>query len=92
MPSSSFFTVEPDGSDQRTTEMATSIQPEEGILEGAPVQSGRLHELNARGRTLKSTFHPILSRGQAWIAEKHVNARIQSSFIVYIISNVMIIL
>ena len=72
--------------------MAASIQLEEGILEGAPVQSGRLHELNARGRTLKSTFHPLLSRGHAWITEKHVNARMQSSFIVYIINNAMVIL
>ena len=91
MPSSSFFTVEADESDQRTTEMATNVQPEEGILEGAPVQSGRLHELTARGRTLKNTFHPLLSRGHAWITEKHVNARMQSSFIVYIITNTMVI-
>ena len=91
MPSSSFFTVEADELDQRT-EMETNIQPDEGILEGAPIQSGRLHELTARGRTLKSTFHPLLSRGHAWITEKHVNARMQSSFIVCIINNIMVIL
>ena len=83
MPSSSFFTVEADGSYQRTTTTAANLQPEDALLEGAPIRSGRLDELSARGRTLKSTFHPFLSRGHAWITEKHVNARRQSSFIVY---------
>jgi hypothetical protein len=75
MPSS-FFTVQHEG-DGRATETVL-----EHLLDGAPIPEGRLHELNARGRTVKSTFHPLLSQGQAWISEKHVNARSQSSFIV----------
>lgn len=76
--SSSFFTVQPEELGQAPTE----IPAEEHPLEGVPIQLGRLHEFNARGRTLKSSLHPLLSQGQAWIAEKYPNARMQSSFIV----------
>jgi hypothetical protein len=82
MPSS-FFTVEVEEPD-RTTTTATRASIDEHVLEGAPIQPGRLHELTVRGRTLKHTFHPILSQGRAWIGEKHINARMQSSFIVRI--------
>lgn len=78
MPSSSFFTVEAD-EPIRTT---IHTRMDEFAIDAAPIQSGRLHELTARGRTLKHAFHPILSQGQAWIGEKHVNTRMQSSFIV----------
>jgi len=75
MPSS-FFTVQ----QEETLQARDGV--EEHVIEDAPIQQGRLHELNARGRTLKSTFHPLLSQGHAWIAEKQVNARMQASFIV----------
>lgn len=79
MPSS-FFTVEAEEPNRTTTQ--TSPDEHELVLDEAPIQSGRLHEFSARGRTLKHSFHPILSQGQAWIGEKHVNTRMQSSFIV----------
>ena len=82
MPSS-FFTVE---ASEPNPAIATKSQVDEVLLEGAPIQPGRLHELIARGRTLKSTAHPLVSKGHAWITEKHINARMQSSFIVHIIS------
>jgi hypothetical protein len=75
MPSS-FFTVQQDGSslvEERVTEHT---------LDDAPILPGRLHELNARGRTCKSSFHPLFSQGFTWISEKQVNTRMQSSFIV----------
>jgi hypothetical protein len=75
MPSS-FFTVQQDGA-TLTEERVT-----EHTLEDAPILPGRLHELNARGRTCKSSFHPLFSQGFTWISEKQVNTRMQSSFIV----------
>jgi hypothetical protein len=77
MPSS-FFTVQ----QEDTGRAAESLQERE--VHDAPIPPGRLHELNARGRTVRSTFHPVLSQGQAWISEKQVNARVQSSFIVLV--------
>lgn len=62
--------------------LATEVPVEEYELEGTPIRPGRLHELSARGRTFKSTFHPLLSQGQCWISEKHVSVLSQSSFIV----------
>jgi hypothetical protein len=88
MPSS-FFTLQAEEEDEQqqhsTRHIAThtsTVLPSEHTLDKAPIQLGRLHEFNARGRTLKNAFHPLLLQGQAWISEKHVNARIQSSFIV----------
>jgi hypothetical protein len=78
MPSSSFFTVEPHDSATAPEETAVNEVP----IEGAPIPLGGLPQLNARGRTFRSTLHPLLSEGQAWITEKLVNARTQSSFIV----------
>ena len=74
---SSFFTVQPGATDQPTGSTVS-----EYTLEGAPIQAGKLTELNVRGRTLKSRLHPLQPQGQAWISEKHINARAQSSFIV----------
>ena len=82
MPSSSFFTVEPHDSTAGGEEIAVNELP----IEGAPIPLGGLPQLNARGRTFRSTLHPLLSEGQAWITEKLVNARTQSSFIVRITS------
>jgi hypothetical protein len=79
MPPSSFFTLQADESPQTSAE---EIPEDEYILKEAPIPPGRLVEHNVRGRTLKSTLHPLLSQGQAWITEKHVNTRTQASFIV----------
>jgi|SRR5277367_3710548 hypothetical protein len=78
MPSSSFFTVEPH--DLATAGEETVVN--ELTIEGAPIPLGGLSQLNARGRTFRSTLHPLLAEGQVWITEKLVNARTQSSFIV----------
>ena len=83
MPSS-FFTVQDDDP------MPAIDTVTEHVLDGAPIPEGRLHEFNARGRTIRSTFHPLLSQGQAWISEKQVNAREQSTFIVPICSSQVI--
>ena len=76
MQSSSFYTVPQD--EGSWTEPARM----EHTLQDAPIPHGRLPELTARGRTLKTVSHPLLSQGHAWIAERQVNARSQSSFIV----------
>jgi hypothetical protein len=55
---------------------------DEFVLEGAPIEAGRIPELHARGRTVKVVLHPLLAQGQAWITETHANARSQSSFVV----------
>jgi len=78
MPSSSFFTVGPHDSAETGEEIAVNELP----IEGAPIAVGGLAQLTARGRTFRSTLHPLLSEGQAWITEKLVNARTQSSLIV----------
>jgi len=83
MPSSSFFTVEQQESAHSTAAAAADETTlNEVPIEGAPVPLGGLHQLNVRGRTFRSTLHPLLSQGRAWITEKLVNARSQSSFIV----------
>jgi hypothetical protein len=83
MPSS-FLTVEAETEteDANPTVTATQTSTDELVLDGAPIPAGRIFELTARGRTIKHAFHPVLSEGQAWIGEKHVNARTQSSFVV----------
>ena len=79
MSPSSFFTLQ---NDSEGDQIPTSSRTEDVVMEGAPIPAGRLHELVARGRTLKNTFHPFLSQGHAWITEKQVNARGKSSLIV----------
>lgn len=81
-PMASFFTVQPGATSRPTTSTVA-----ERMLDGAPIQTGRLHELNARGRTLKNSLHPLRPQGQAWISEKQINARTQSSFIVFTVHN-----
>ena len=89
MPSSSFFTVEPQTSTHSATVAGAGEQLDEDTaavnelpIDAAPIPFGGLHQLNARGRTFRSTLHPLLSQGQLWIAEKLVNARSQSSLVV----------
>ena len=74
---SSFFTVQP-GETGKLGEDTVN----EDTLQSAPIPAGRLHEFNARGRTLRSGLHPLQPQGQSWISEKQINARSQSSFIV----------
>lgn len=64
MPSS-FFTVE---NDPVREELPVGIEAED-VIEGAPIPRGGWNKLNAQGRTLKSTLHPMLLQGQAWMSE-----------------------
>jgi len=82
MPSS-FYTVQANDPVEEEIGVSASVAVAEDVLEDAPVQHGRLNELNARGRTLKNTLHPLLLQGQAWISEKQVNTRTPFSLVVY---------
>ena len=81
MPSSSFFTVEPHDSGQ-SADAGEETAVNELPIDGAPIPLGGVHQFKARGRTLRSNIHPLLSEGIAWITEKLVDARTQSSFVV----------
>jgi hypothetical protein len=52
------------------------------VLDDAPIEAGRVRDFVARGRTLKNTLHPLLAHGQAWVTERQLNARSQTSFVV----------
>jgi hypothetical protein len=78
--SSSFYTVQ----SESLLDEEREVSVEESVLEPTPIPHGRLHEFNARGRTLKSTMHPLLLQGQAWISENRPNIRSQTSLIVFV--------
>jgi hypothetical protein len=75
MPSS-FYTVQ---NDPVREELPLSNITED-VIEDAPVLHGGWNKLNAQGRTLKSTLHPMLLQGQAWISE--MGSRPAFSFVV----------
>jgi hypothetical protein len=77
----SFYTVQP----ETLARDEEDVSVDETVIESAPVAAGRLHEFNARGRTLKSAVHPLLPQGQTWITENRVNIRSQTSLIVRIL-------
>lgn len=96
MPSSLFF------SPQRTADAdapAASYDPDDEqhehrhpphqqvvVLDDAPIEAGRVRDFVARGRTLKNTLHPLLAHGEAWVTERQLNARSQTSFLVALFS------
>jgi len=83
MPSS-LYTLNPE---DVTTQRPSSSQEQsvnEIVIEQAPIQAGRVGEFNARGRTLKSTLHPLLLQGKAWVSERDINNLAQASFMVCI--------
>jgi|SRR5579862_1404368 len=74
MPSS-FFTIQTDP----VREDIPMENVVEDVIEDMPVSPGGWSKLNAQGRTLKSTLHPLLSQGWTWISE--MNNRSQLAFV-----------
>jgi len=81
MPPSSLFTVE-GPAEAAAAAASPPSDPPQTVLDNAPIEAGRVHAFVARGRTLKNTIHPLLAHGEAWVAERVLNARSQSSFLV----------
>jgi len=85
MPSSLYTLNAEDATTQRPSSSQQEQSVNEIVIEHAPIQPGRVGEFNARGRTLKSTLHPLLLQGKAWISEREINTLAQASFMVCVL-------